>query len=51
MEQEENKNEKIYSPLEIDFQKTLTQKKIKIQGIPIYFPYNPYPPQILYMEK
>ena len=51
MEQEKNKIEKIYSPIEIDFKKSLTQQKILIQGIPIYFPYNPYPPQILYMEK
>ena len=51
MEQEIYKKGKIYSTIEIDYNKLSTQNKIKIQGIPIYFPYKPYPPQILYMEK
>ena len=51
MKQENNKQEKIYSPIAIDSEKLLTQKVIMIKGIPIYFPYEPYPPQRLYMEK
>ena len=51
MGQENIKKEKIYSTIEINPTKLLNQKTITIQGIPIYFPYNPYPPQRLYMEK
>ena len=51
MGQENNKQEKIYPPIEIDANKLLNQKTITIQGIPIYFPYEPYPPQRSYMEK
>ena len=51
MGQENNKQEKIYSPIEIDTKKSLNQKTVKIHGISIYFPYDPYPPQRLFMEK
>ena len=51
MEKENIKKEKIYSTIEIIPTKLLNQKSIYIKGIPIYFPYEPYPPQRLYMEK
>lgn len=51
MKQENNKQEKIYSPIEIDLKKSSNQKIVKIQGISIYFPYDPYPPQRLFMEN
>ena len=46
------KNEKkIYSPIEIDQLKLKNQKIVMIQGITIYFPYEPYQPQIDYMME
>ena len=42
---------KKYSPITIDPIKIQTQKLINIKGIPVYFPYEPYIPQITYMEK
>lgn len=38
------------SPL-INLSKLQTQKHLTINSIPIYFPYEPYPSQITYMEK
>ena len=35
----------------IDFEKAQKQKKLNILGIEVYFPYEPYPNQKLYMEK
>ena len=43
--------EKIYSPITISEAKVKEQKLIYIKNIPIYFPYEPYEPQKLYMEK
>ena len=37
--------------IELDSSKLKNQKKITIQGIPVYFPYEPYKSQIKYMEK
>ena len=42
---------KVYNSIEIAPEKLSTQKKITIQGIPIYFPYEPYPQQKIYIEK
>ena len=50
-ETEKEKEKKQYSPIEIDEIEAAKQKKINIQGINIYFPYDPYPPQKVYMEK
>ena len=47
----ENKNENKKILIDIDLEKAKTHKKIIIEGIEIYFPYNPYPVQITYMEK
>ena len=41
---------KIY-PIDIDFDKSLSNKKRIYEGIEVYFPYEPYPPQEKYMEK
>ena len=49
--QEKEKEKKKYFPIKINFTKALKQKKINIQSIDIYFPYEPYPPQKIYMEK
>ena len=38
-------------PIEIDLKKSLSQTKLIIEGIEIYFPYNPYPSQEEYMKK
>ena len=51
MKKENKIKKKIYSPITIDLNRLLTQKKLNIQGIEIYFPYEPYPPQKIYMEK
>ena len=51
MEKVDKKDKKIHFPIIIDKKKAKTQKKINISGIEIYFPYEPYPPQITYMEK
>ena len=51
MEKVDKKDQKIHFPIIIDKNKAKTQKKIEISGIEIYFPYEPYPPQITYMEK
>jgi len=37
--------------IEIDYEKAKSQSKIIIEGVEIYFPYNPYPEQIDYMKK
>ena len=42
---------KRYFPITIDSYKAQKQKLIYIRDIPIYFPYEPYEPQIKYMEK
>jgi hypothetical protein len=35
----------------IDIKKISTQTSITLEGIQIYFPYNPYEEQIIYMSK
>ena len=45
------KNDRIMLQINIDTEKAKTQKKIIIEGIEIYFPYNPYQVQITYMKK
>ena len=50
--QSEGKKEK--DPLreiEIDYEMALNQVKLNILGIEVFFPYNPYENQILYMKK
>ena len=51
MNKVDKKGQKIHFPITLDYHKAKSQKKIKILGIEIYFPYEPYPPQIKYMEK
>ena len=51
MNQENEEEEDIISNIKIDKDKVNKQKFFYIQGIKIYFPYDPYPPQKLYMEK
>jgi len=43
--------EKIYFPITIDEEKADNQNMIKINNIPVYFPYEPYEAQKNYMEK
>ena len=43
--------EKIYFPITIDEEKADHQNMIKINNIPVYFPYEPYEAQKNYMEK
>ena len=43
--------EDITFSINIDFKKANSQKKIIIEGIEIYFPYDPYPAQEIYMKK
>ena len=38
-------------PIPIDSEKALKQKKLNILGIDVYFPYEPYQNQKIYMEK
>ena len=51
MENVDKKDYKMHFPIIIDKHKAQNQKLIKISGIDIFFPYEPYPPQITYMEK
>ena len=51
MKKEEDKEIKQYSPITIDPIKAKTHKLINIEGIPIYFPHEPYPAQIAYMTN
>ena len=37
--------------ISIDIEKASKQTKLNILGIDVYFPYEPYPNQKLYMEK
>ena len=45
------KETKHFYPIDIIFSKNLTNKKRIYDGIEVYFPYEPYPPQEKYMEK
>ena len=51
MEKVDKNVHKMDFPIKINKKKAQTQKLIKISGIDIYFPYEPYPPQKTYMEK
>ena len=51
MKKETEKEKKQYSPIKIDPIKAKTHKLIKIEGIPIYFPHEPYPAQITFMKN
>ena len=42
---------KEFSEISIDIEKASKQTKLNILGIDVYFPYEPYPNQKLYMEK
>ena len=48
--EEKEEKEKI-RPINIDYKMASRQKKLNILGIEIYFPYEPYENQILYMKK
>ena len=50
MEKNSNKTNQI-NIINIDLIKYLSNYKLLIEGIDIYFPYKPYPPQEKYMEK
>ena len=50
-DKKDEKEHKIYAPINIDISKVEYQKKYNIKGIDIYFPYDAYPPQLEYMEK
>jgi hypothetical protein len=43
--------EKNITEITVDKNKILTQTSITVEGIEIFFPYNPYEEQILYMSK
>ena len=42
---------KEFRPIQIDLEKASKQTKLTLQGIEVFFPYEPYPNQKLYMEK
>ena len=46
-----NDQKKEIRDIPIDFEKAQKQTKLNILGIEVYFPYEPYPNQKLYMEK
>ena len=51
MKKNKLKEDKKHFPILLDCSKTTNHKIIYIQGIEIHFPYEPYEPQKLYMEK
>ena len=46
-----NDQKKELRPIEIDLEKSKSQNKLILSGIEVYFPYDPYPNQKIYMEK
>ena len=50
-EKEEITDSQIIREIQIDSKLALKQKKLEILGIEVYFPYEPYENQILYMKK
>ena len=50
MDKIKKKNKK-YFPIKINEEKSKAHELVNIRGINIYFPYKPYPPQQIYMEK
>jgi regulator of telomere elongation helicase 1 len=51
MKKENEKEKKEYPLIGINLVKSKTQKLINIEGISIYFPFEPYPSQIAYMKN
>jgi hypothetical protein len=43
--------EKIIREIGLDIEKSKTQTKLNIEGVEIYFPYEPYACQLEYMKK
>ena len=46
-----NDPKKDFRPIQIDIEKASQQKKLILSGIEVFFPYEPYPNQKIYMEK
>ena len=46
-----NDPKKELRPIQIDIEKACKQKKLILSGIEVFFPYEPYPNQKVYMEK
>ena len=50
-EDDKKDKEKYINEIPIDKSKTKKQFSITIEGIVVYFPYNPYECQVIYMTK